>query len=1071
VTPFVVVLLSMLQTAQSVDEFTTLARVGPDSVLVARMREAPDDGREALRGLLARAAVDIGTDRPLAAADRLAQAYAVAWRDSFLLRQVARFTAWSPTERRTKVEADSLRRAGNAALSQSGVDTALRLWRESLSRCTALNDSAGMGAALGNIGTGFREAGALDSAERYLGQARTIAEHIGDQRTAGNAVGMLAAVRMDRGDLGGAQQLYAVAAGVRERIGDTRGAASDQNNLGLIAQTLGDWDGARRAFTGALALNRRASRDEAAATNLTNLGNIASLAGEYVEAAARYDDALALYRSHGSRVDVAFVLHNLGLLELARGDYRAALRRLTAALAIYRETGPMVEVIGVRRSLAIVAVAMGDLGTATRQLSRAERLAAGRGVPASLRAELDLSRADLATVFNALPEAERRYGEAGRLYRRIGDASGLAAAQQGAGIALLLQEEYPKAQAALELALLTEERSTDARSAALVRLLLGYAQRHRGDFAAARRTLTEALDTLRSLGDPVAEAAAFSALGDLQSQSGLTLAAESLYRSGLARLDTRPAPSVLWQLHAGLGRTLWSRGALAEAAAELGAAVAALERVSGGLPLEERRSAFLADKWDVYAQLALVEQARGRTAAAFAASERMRAREILDLLARGRLVAQTPGQVSPELLEREQDLRHRITALTQALEGGHTAGTSLRGLVLDGPAADAAREALARAEEEYAAILREARAARPEYAALVSGEIASPAEVRQALAQDEALLEYLVSDSTTIAFVVTTDTFAAFDLNVGHHELITLVDFARGTLTRPRAGATENLWRAPLRRLYQYLIAPLEASGLLTRKHSLLIGAHAELHYLPFAALLSTRKPDEYLVQRYRITLIPSASVWLRLKARGVGPALPGVLALAPRVDALPGSAAEIASIGRIFGTHARMLVGPAASESALRALAPSQGIVHLATYGVLNKDNPLFSFVELAPRGEGDGRLEVHEVFELALSARLVVLSACRTALGAGALDDVPQGDDWVGLVQAFLYAGASDVMATLWPVEDRATARFMERFYTALAAGQSEADALAAAQQASLSNPRTAHPFYWAGFTMNGR
>ena len=109
--------------------------------------------------------------------------------------------------------------------------------------------------------------------------------------------------------------------------------------------------------------------------------------------------------------------------------------------------------------------------------------------------------------------------------------------------------------------------------------------------------------------------------------------------------------------------------------------------------------------------------------------------------------------------------------------------------------------------------------------------------------------------------------------------------------------------------------------------------------------------------------------------------------------------------------------------------------------------------------------------MFGLALQARLVVLSACRTALGAGALADVPEGDDWVGLVRAFLYAGAANVMATLWPVEDRSTARLMERFYTALAAGRSEAEALAEAQRAGLSNPATSHPFYWAGFTLSGR
>ena len=82
--------------------------------------------------------------------------------------------------------------------------------------------------------------------------------------------------------------------------------------------------------------------------------------------------------------------------------------------------------------------------------------------------------------------------------------------------------------------------------------------------------------------------------------------------------------------------------------------------------------------------------------------------------------------------------------------------------------------------------------------------------------------------------------------------------------------------------------------------------------------------------------------------------------------------------------------------------------------------------------------------------------------------MTDVPPGDDWVGLVQGFLYAGASDVMATLWPVSDVATARLMERFNKELAAGRPEAEALALAQRAALRDAGTAHPFFWSAFTL---
>jgi CHAT domain-containing protein len=195
-----------------------------------------------------------------------------------------------------------------------------------------------------------------------------------------------------------------------------------------------------------------------------------------------------------------------------------------------------------------------------------------------------------------------------------------------------------------------------------------------------------------------------------------------------------------------------------------------------------------------------------------------------------------------------------------------------------------------------------------------------------------------------------------------------------------------------------------------------------------------------------------------------------GVLAMAPQPDRLPASRREVAAIPGLVGGDVRVLTGRAATEDAFRREAGGRRVLHLATYGVLNKPNPLFSFVEFAPNGAHDGRLEVHEVFGLDLAAELVVLSACQTALGSGRLADVPAGDDWVGLTRAFLHAGAGAVVATLWPVEDEATAVLMERFYRELAAGVEPARALALAQRALLTERATAHPFYWAGFVSVG-
>ncbi len=144
--------------------------------------------------------------------------------------------------------------------------------------------------------------------------------------------------------------------------------------------------------------------------------------------------------------------------------------------------------------------------------------------------------------------------------------------------------------------------------------------------------------------------------------------------------------------------------------------------------------------------------------------------------------------------------------------------------------------------------------------------------------------------------------------------------------------------------------------------------------------------------------------------------------------------------------------------------------IVHLATHGLLNSEHPELSGVVLSlvdERGRSqDGFLRLHEIDNLKLSAELVVLSACQTALGKEV-----KGEGLVGLTQGFMYAGAARVVASLWSVDDRATAELMKRFYQEmLGNGLTPAAALRAAQVTMLREKGWSDPFFWGGFVLQG-
>ena len=1031
------------------------------------IRTRPDELRDAFRAALVGTMKGDSSSRraQLLTAGRLASAYQSAWGDDFLVRELARFTGWSSSHREDKLWADSVRLAGGAAFGRDGPRAAIVIWRRALARALTVPDSGGAAALLGNIGAALARESQLDSARDYLTRAERLAESAGDLRVTANAVSELAGLSEERGDVAAARAQYAHAIELRKRTGDSRGLAADYNNIASLSRLAGDADGARQQLETALGINRRDGRTTAAATNLVNLASLAAAVGAFGRAGDDYREALAAWRASGDSAEAASALSGLGDLNLRRGDYPAALENFTAAVKILERTGPVTEALAARQGVAAALAAKGRLQDAIDELRQAQPIGESPQVAPEIRASLALARADLAMQLNGVVEAEALYATAAALYGKAGIPEGKAAAQHGLGMLYLAQGNTGAATAILEAALKTQTAANDGRSAAITRMALGGAAARAGDSALARRYLERATADLDRLGDPVAGAAVLSQRADLELAAGRFAAGESLYRAALARLGPRVVPDVGWQIHAGLATARAKLGGTDEAVRELRASIADIERVGSSLRLPERRSGALSDKWDVYQRLATAERDRGRVAESFAVSEGLRAREMMEMLALGRVAA--PRDTAAGLVAAEQDLRRRIGELTPGVEGTAADRRPIRG-----PDARktgvVSREALLQAQAAYTALQLEIRERAPRHAALVAPEAITWRTVAEKLESDEVMLEYLLSDAGSLVYVITRDTLAAIPLGVTHHDLARRVDFVRGAL-QPRGAALDSLWRAPLRQLHRDLLGPVEATGLLAGKTRLTIIPHAELHYLPFAALIESDGPPRFLVQRYRISVTPSASVWLALgKVAGRGTGL-GTLALAPHLDQLPASGQEVARLAHVGG-NARVLTGGEATEAAFRREAPTRRLIHLATYGVLNKQNPLFSFVDLAPDLQHDGRLEAHEVFGLKLVADLVVLSACQTALASGAAADVPAGDDWVGLSRAFLTAGAKNVMASLWAVQDRATATLMQRFYEHYRDGADPARTLAAAQRAMLAVPATANPYYWAGFEVVG-
>jgi hypothetical protein len=277
--------------------------------------------------------------------------------------------------------------------------------------------------------------------------------------------------------------------------------------------------------------------------------------------------------------------------------------------------------------------------------------------------------------------------------------------------------------------------------------------------------------------------------------------------------------------------------------------------------------------------------------------------------------------------------------------------------------------------------------------------------------------------------------------------------------------------------------------------------ADGPLHYVPFELLQAPGSAQEIVLDRYSVTYAPSltalmavAHTWQpadRYDGSFIGfggvPASrmddnPGT-ALEPddrfmarrlyQFGPLPAAQAEVSDIARDFGPGAIACLGSDATEQEVIRKAPGFRFVHFATHGVAEDGDARFGGLVLSPPRPSerqkddtlDDFLQVFEMFELRLSAELVVCSACRTGLGK-----LQEGEGIRGMAHALFSAGARALVLSLWSVPDEATAELMRRLYVHIRSGLPISRALRAAKQELREQPRWRDPYFWAAFVALG-
>ncbi len=946
--------------------------------------------------------------------------------------------------------------AAVAVYRQDGAQQALpqfeRLAREYANKTRPRDEAA----ALHYIGECHWRLGNFDEARRYLDRALTLERKTSDRQGEGRTRNVLGLLAWDEGNYDQAIAQFKAAGIVARELGDRKLEGASLNNLSLVYDELGDYDTSLAQYTKVLELYRSVDFPRGVGDTLGNLGGVHLLLGQFREALGYYQQALKISEQLGSTTAMSQDHGNIALCLLGLGDAADALEHFDQAIAL-------AEKAGMRQDQAYW---MRHKGNGQIQKGQYDRgLEAHRGalsVYEQVGAKPELAEAlhdagRLHLLLGDPDSAERYFTRSLELSRKAGLSRGVTQNLIALGDLQFRRKSFDAAAALYQQSQQRTAATGEQQLQALSLLRLSQVHQEQQRAALATTEATQALAIARDIESRALEAEALFALGDLQRRRGQLTDALRSFQLSAEALAATGDPDLLWRIHFGRARVQEARGEARAAVESLLAAVKLIEGVRSRLQEPRFRAGYVDDKYDVYVDLVRLQLQLGRTADAFSTAERLRARNFAEQLS-----GRSALPLSADDRRREAQLLGRIRQLERALVAEDTDGRP----AYSRQAIGRFSQELQRAEQEYQAFLDDHASLRD--SSTLGDNTPSALKVQGMLADDEALIEYVVGPDSVMAFVITRRAMTAKVTPLRLVDLNARISLLRDLVQRPG----DDRWLKPATRLAGDLFGPLETDRSLSGIRRLYIVPHGVLNYLPFALLpVDSAQPGALLIDRFAVAYLPAAAVLLR---ESVEPRAPkSLLALAPARSRLRYAPAEARSINALFTPDSRVLIGNGATESQFKRLAGDFGMLHLATHGLFNKVNPLLSGLELEADAENDGLLQVHEVLGLRLNADLVTLSACETGLGSGYFAEVPAGDDFVGMTRAFLAAGSASVVATLWDVDDQASGTLMKRFYGRLKQSvdtESTADSLTRAQRELHASKSLGHPYYWAPFVVVG-
>jgi CHAT domain-containing protein/tetratricopeptide (TPR) repeat protein len=906
-------------------------------------------------------------------------------------------------------------------------------------------------------------------AESDLQAALALWSELEDSRRQAECLNWLAIIYMGSQGPAKTRETWSSALALWQGLGESLEEAHIRSNLCALDRRNGDLETALACFEKNLPLFHENGATVEEAAVLSYLGGIHDDLDQLDEAQASYQQALDLYRLLDNRDGEAGMLNNLGTIRRELGEWQEALR-------FYNQSWEILSGLD-NRSLA--GIVLNNFGFVYNVLGERQR----------------------ALVY--FQSALKLYRDANLRSRQIVTLNNLGSTWRGLG-------NWEKALAYHQQAFELAESLSDAQQQASSRAYLAEVHLDRGDPSATLRELDAVLRILGEKGNRSLHVKALYLRGRALTLAGRAREALPALQQALAGRRELNDPAGEAETLDALGEAERSLGLTADALSHAQEAVDLVEGMrSAFLGTPDLRASFLATRRRSFSLLIdllmarhAVSPGKGDDQAAFQVSERARARSLLDVLRAGG-AGHMASTASPASLARRSSLLHRLNVTVN--QQWQASGATAEELAKD------IDQILAKIDE----VEGEIRQSDPRFKTLSTPRPASPDEVAGDLEPGTMLLEYSLGEERSFLWAIEAGRIRSYVLpplakiealaRKAYREMST-VESGSG----PQGDALAALSRILLRQVWND--RPKGAQPL----RRLVVVPDGALALLPFATLPApdpgrrweaqgARKP---LLEHLEVVAIPSATTLAAqrelLRDRAPAPQWAAVFAdpvfaaddpRLPRRAAVPGRSRKALAGEDARGLPRSLQRLPATHEEAeaIKNLAPAgkvqldlgldasrkavldgglrdYRILHFATHAVADTESPELSGLVLsqvdATGRPSEGFLGLSDIYDLDLHADLVVLSGCRTALGKEV-----RGEGLMGLTRGFQFAGVPRVVASLWPVQDRATAELMTRFYQAMWRGHlAPAAALREAQLWLRRDPRYKSPHSWAGFVFQG-